>query len=811
MAITAIGVCLALTQAVAQSAGSLSGTIRDAQQQPVSFAVVALHRQADSTLVKTTMPDSLGQFSLTQLGYGTYYAIVKATGFKPWQSPVLTIDSLHPSQELSSIVLSNTVGQLKELQVVSRKAMVEHKPDRTVVNVDAMITAAGTTALDVLSKSPGVQLDPDGNISLKGKQGVMVYINDKPTYLSGTELANYLRSMPSSSLDQVELMPNPPARYDAGGTGGIINIRIKRNTIKGVNGGLNLSVNQGQLTRSNNSANLNYRNNKVSIFANGSYNLNNSFTDLDLNRTYKNADNTPASYFEQKSYFKRNNNAYSINAGADYYFNDRTTFGIVVSGMDQSSGNINDNTSRLLNLQRQVDSVIVAHNDDKLTFKNGTVNLNYRKQFNDKGHELTVDADYLAYRYKTTQAYQNTGYHPDLTMAAQDVLNGYLPSQIDIYSAKTDYTRPLPFDWKLSTGLKYSNTQTDNVGEYSTTADGQTNPDYEKSNHFKYKESIGAAYVNLDRDFGKLSVQGGLRLEHTQSNGHQLGNPQKPDSSFNRNYTNLFPTLYLSYKFDSAAKHQLGLNYGRRIERPYYQDLNPFLFPIDKFTYYNGNPFLRPSFIQSIELSYTYKNRITTAVSYSKSRDNINETIEMSNEIYYSRPGNIGTKNFASVSVDATFDPAKWFNLHVYTALADITTKGPFYGSYLNTSGTFWSISGNARFSPGSGWDIEANAEYSTRIYDAQFTIGPLWVANIAVQKKVTPKLTLKLGFNDIFYSRIVHGTIGNLSQAEASWTNRMDSRNVSFSLSYRFGKAFKTGDRHQGNSATEEKNRVKD
>jgi hypothetical protein len=385
-----------------------------------------------------------------------------------------------------------------------------------------------------------------------------------------------------------------------------------------------------------------------------------------------------------------------------------------------------------------------------------------------------------------------------------------LPSNIDIYSFKADYTLPLAKQWTFSSGIKSAYTHTDNLAEYKATVDGITTPDYDKSNHFIYNENINAAYINLSRETEKLSMQAGLRAEHTASNGHQLGNVMKADSTFDREYISFFPTVYLSYKFDSTATHQIGLNYGRRIDRPYYQDLNPFISPLDKFTYYTGNPFLKPSSTQSLQLSHTYKNKVTTGLSYSKSKDDGDETIQIVDGIYYSMPGNIGSKAVTTLSVDADFDPAKTLNVHVYSELTNISSKSKLFDRQLSTNGTYWFINGNVRWTLPKSWTIELNGNYRTRIYNAQFIVENIWEMNIAVQKKITPDCTLRFGLNDIFYSSITNGTITNLKQAEASWKNRRDSRNVSLSLSYRFGKNYEDKRRHNANGAESEQNRVK-
>ena len=706
--------------------------------------------------------------------------------------------------------LIDSAKVLKEVSISTKKAFSVRKLDRVVVNVDALISNAGTSALEVLEKSPGIQVDQNGTISLKGKSNVAIFIDDKPTYLSGEDLQNYLKSLPSSSLEQIEIMTNPPARYDAAGNGGVINIRTKKGTTRGLNGGFTVAINQGKMTRSPNSFNLNLRDGKMNYFTNLSYSYNHSFTDLDINRRYKNEDGTTKSFFNQNSFFDRKGNAGNLKIGADYYQTKSTTWGVVLTGLGRKSTQENNNTSKLLSPSSILDSTITARNIDKIKFYNGGINLNYRHQFDTAGHGITADADYLIFNNQTDQNYYNSSFFANGGLKLQDILTGDLPSRINIYALKTDYTLPLSSAWKMDAGLKMSFTKTDNTADYAYTIAGITKPDYDKSNHFIFDERISAAYLNFSKEMKHLSVQIGLRAEDTRSNGNQLGNLIKPDSTFKRSYAGLFPTFYLQYKIDTANKHQLGFNYGRRIDRPYYQDLNPFISPLDKFTFYVGNPFLKPSYVQSLELSYTYKNKYTLTSSYSNSKDEVNETIEITNGMYYSRPANLGRQIVKSISFNGSFDPLKWLNINVYSELTNIAVKSDFYTGALNTSGTFSFSNTNARITLGKGWDAELSGNYRNRMYSAQFILGEIWSANTAVQKKLSPASTLKLSFNDIFYTSIRTGTINNLAQTEANWINRSDTRNAVLSYSYRFGKAFSSTPKRSESGANEEKNRVK-
>lgn len=699
---------------------------------------------------------------------------------------------------------------LKEVNISTKKAFTVRKLDRVVVNVDALISNAGTSALEVLEKSPGIQVDQNGTISLKGKSSVAIFIDDKPTYLSGEDLQNYLKSLPSSSLDQIEIMSNPPARYDAAGNGGVINIRTKKGMARGLNGGFSLAINQGKMTRSPNSFNMNLRAGKMNYFTNLSYNYNHSFSDLDINRRYKNADGSTKSYFNQNSFFDREGQSGNLKAGADYYQSKATTWGVVLTGMGRKSTQENNNTSKLLNPSSVLDSTITARNIDKIKFYNGGINLNYRHQFDTTGQGITADADYLAFNNQTDQRYYNSSYFADGGLKSQDILSGNLPSRINIYALKTDYTLPIAKSWKMDAGLKMSFTKTDNTADYAYTIAAVTKPDYDKSNHFIFKEQISAAYLNFSKEMKQLSIQIGLRAEDTRSNGNQLGNLLKSDSTFKRSYAGLFPTFYLQYKIDSANNHQLGFNYGRRIDRPYYQDLNPFISPLDKFTFYVGNPFLKPAYVQSLELSYTFKNKYTFTSSYSNSKDDVNETIEITNGMYYSRPANLGRQIVKSLSFNGTFDPLAWLSINVFSELTNIAVKSDFYTGALNTSGTFSFSNANARITLGKGWDAELSGNYRNRMYSAQFILGEIWSANAALQKKLSSSSTLKLSLNDIFYTSIRTGVINNLAQTEANWVNKSDSRNAVLSYSYRFGKASPSAAKRSDSGADEEKNRVK-
>lgn len=791
--------------------GTISGKVVDSAQRPLEEATILLVTGPKNVPVKSALTDDNGVFVLEKIKWGSYKVIISMTGFnKDGGIPVILSEEKN-NVSVGTVKLVTLSKELQGVTVTGQRPPVERKIDRTVVNVDQMVSAAGSTALDVLERSPGVSVDNNGVISLQGKNGVTIFIDDKPTYLSGTDLENYLRSLPASSIDQIELMTNPPAKYDAAGGAGVINIRLKRTKVKGFNGSLNTAYTQGRYAKTNNSFNFNYRSGKFNAFGTVTQNYATNFSNLTINRHFKKPDGSRNYDFLQNTYIKPTGLAFSAKVGADYYANEKNTFGIILTGFSRKGQRNNENSSQFINTAYQLDSTIVANNTQDISFRNGGINLNFRRRIRKNGPEFSIDADYIHYATGNEQVFNNFTYLANNTLSQQDRLTGDLPAAIDIYSLKTDYTHPLKKGWKIDAGAKSSQTETDNVADYFLTVNNVTEPDYDKTNHFIYKENIHAAYINSSHEGKRWSMQLGLRTEYTVSDGRQLGNAMKPDSSFKRTYTSLFPTAYLNYKLDSAGNHTLALDYGRRINRPFYQDLNPFISPLDKFTYYVGNPFLQPAYTHNVQLSYSYKNRITVAFRYSSTLNNVNETIEIVNGTYYSRPGNIGKVTNISGSLQGDLPLQKWLNFGYYTEVTNIHSKTNFYTGFLNTQGTYWVVQPNFRFTLPKGWTAQIDGSYQTEITSNQFILLKRGRLNAGVSKKVSTALTVRATVNDILYTQINRGIINNLANTEANWRNENDTRTFTIALAFRFGKTIADLRRHNQNSAQQEQNRVRE
>ncbi|MFD2918612.1 TonB-dependent receptor domain-containing protein [Terrimonas rubra] len=785
--------------------GKITGNISNFSRAELDGAVATLLAAKDSAFIKTSFIDSTGRFEFELLKTGAYLVSISPLGYQKYYSSVIHLTNEQPQVQLPGIILQKDVQALGEVSVTSRKPFVERKIDRTVINPDALITNAGTNALEVLEKSPGILVDADGNISLKGKSGVLVIVDDKPTYLSAADLAGYLRSLPSGSIDVIEIMTNPPARYDAAGNAGVINIRLKKNKAVGINGGINLSYGQGKYMRTNNSFNLNYRINKINLFTNISINENNTYQDLTINRYYYNNNGSYNSGFTQNSYIKRQFKGRNMNLGMDYYLTDKTTLGVVLSGFINPASTPLTNNAKVLDNNDNVTSLVEASNPTKRKWTNGSVNLNYAYKINKQGEEISANFDYIQYNAKQTQNLTNSIFTPDHVLQEKTILYSSLPADLNIKTAKLDYTKPFKGGGKGGAGYKASYVNTDNIADFFDVENNVHTPNYDFSNRFQYKELINAAYVNYSKDWTKLSLQAGLRFEHTDIKGHQFGNPEKQDSAFTRNYASLFPTLYALYRFDSTNTHQLSFSFGRRIDRPNYQDMNPFSYPMDRYTYYGGNPFLEPTFSYNFELSHTYKNMLTTSLEYSITNNLIQETNEQRGTIYYSRPGNFGKQIAYGISVNGTFPITKWWTLQLYTELKSLGFKSVIYGQILDESRFYWYVGPTNQFTITKNLSAELSGSYQTRVLVAQFLTIPVWQMRAGIAQKIWKgKGTVKLNLSDMFYTNQPGGDIRNIANSRANWLSYLDSRVLSIAFSYRFNKGKSLAARKSGGSDTE-------
>lgn len=789
--------CLSTT---AQKKGRVLGLV-------VEGATISLLKAGDSSVVKLAVAGKDGKFDMDQLDFGSYLLQVSAVGYASFYSSEFELTNVKPVLDLGPLYLSKNNAELQAVTISATKRMIEVKPDRTIVNVDAAISNAGATAMEVLEKSPGISVDRDGNISLKGRQGVLVMIDGKPSYLTGPDLVNLLNTMTANQLDQIEIMTNPPAKYDAAGNSGIINIKTKKNRQRGWNGSLNLSYGQGAYYKTNNSLNLNYRKEKFNLFLNYSQNANKNFNSLYIKRRYLDANGQSVTgYFDQPTFLRMSGQNNTLKLGMDYYFSKRTTIGITSSGFISPRKYNSISTGYLMDADRFVDSTVQTTSKNSNKWLNGMLNLNFKQSIH-KNAELTADLDYMHYDMSNNQLFHNTITLADQSLISDGYLKGDLPATIRIFTGKTDYTTTLFTNWKMEAGIKTSYVKTDNQANYFNYNGNNWIPDYGKTNHFLYEESIYAAYLNSTKKFGKWSAQGGLRFEHTQYKGQQLGNPEKNDSSFSRKYASLFPTIYLTNELDS--NNAITIQTGRRIDRPAYQQLNPFLFFINEYTYQVGNPYIQPQFTWNFQVSHTYKGWLTSSLEYAKTKQYFSQLFKTEGRVTILTEGNLANMKNLNLTLTAQFNPTKWWSANInitgtYRKVTGTGMNGDFNSETTSGNGNI-----NNQFKFRNGWSAELSGFYNAKNRDAQFVIYGFGQVAAGIGKQVLKgKGTVRFNVRDIFFSQQIKGDIRYQHVRERFDQNR-DTRVATLSFSWRFGKQLAETKKRSG-ASSEEQNRVR-
>ena len=795
---------LTLLTAAASAQPSPTREIRlnvfSAKQVALPHSTVSLLK-TDSTLVRTNITDSAGQVLFTDLSPATYLLRISRVGHIEQYTG--RIDLVQEIAYTGNVILQEATGMLEGVTVSARKPFVQILPDKTIVNVEAGITNAGATVIEVLERSPGVTVDKNGVISLKGRPGVQIMIDGKLTQLSGTDLQNLLSGMSASQIETIELMDNPSAKYDAAGNAGIINIKTKKTKQRGFNGSVTTSYGQGIYPKNNNNIVFNYRNGKFNYFFTYSVNLTQYMMDMYALRTYYKADGSAESMLEQPYFTKGTNKAHTLRTGADYFLNRKTTVGVVFTGTYLTRHSEGKSTALWMNAAGDEDSTIHTKSSSDTRLKQAGLNFNARHVF-DANRELTADVDFIKYDISTNQYFENQAASPG---SIPEASKGQIPSNLDIFSAKTDYTHRFS-SMQLETGLKTSRVNTKNPAQYFfMDGSGNWQEDLGKSNHFLYTENIHAAYANFNAKAGKWNLQGGLRYELTSYKATQLGNTVAKDSSFDRNYGSLFPTLFVTWHADSV--NSFTFRTGRRIDRPAFQKLNPFVFIINKYTFQTGNPYFKPQYTWNIELSHIYKEVFSTTLSYNVINDYFSQIFyadTATSRITYSE-GNVGKMQNFGLTMSAQLSPAKWWSFSGQATLNHKKIEGVLWREY-KASITQLNLNINNQLRFKKGWGAELSGFYTTKAQnDLQEVLDPTGQVSIGFSKQVMKnKGTVRFTVRDVFYTQSMAGWTYFNSVIEYFKLMR-DTRVATISFTYRFGKAMKQQARRNG--AAEELERV--
>lgn len=788
--------------------GRISGIIKDAANKPLSGATLILQKQNDTTFKQIKSANDNGEFGFKNLREDSYRITGTYIDFAAYELNHVIIDANHQSIILPVMVLRTSGNQrLADVVVTSKKPLIEQRIDRTIVNVDAMISAAGSNVLEVLGKTPGVFVDANGGIQLNGQGGVLVLIDERSTYLSAQDLAAYLRSLPASLIDKIELMINPPARYDASGSA-IINLQLKKNRTAGFNGNLSLGYSQGVYGFSNDALNINYRTKKMNFFGNIAYNRTAGYTNDQGSRYLYDASGGLNTMIQLNGHYHYTSDSWNARIGMDYFVSANTIIGFILNGNIRPKTDLL-NYSSLQYQQMVLDTASNGSTAGNFHWKSGGENLNMQHKFKGNGGTISADLDHIGYVSDGSQLSPHKYYSASGSSVAGITILSQLPSDISIYALKTDYSLPLKGKAGLNAGVKSSFVNTNDENDRFKQAGAAFVPDYGNTNHFIYKENINAAYISGKKEWARWGILAGLRMENTQAKGHQVGNSTVPDSSFSKNYTKLFPSLFISYKLDKAGDNTLVLSYSIRIKRPSYQQLDPFVTYVNPYTYGAGNPNLDPQYNHITQLKYSYKQYFGMTLAYYHITPIIYGVTQAVGNIFISRPENFGTNNSINFTAYANVSPLKGWDINAAMLVFNLVNKGNAFGQVINEDHTTGEIEVANQFQFGKGWSGELNYVYHGTGYGGQSVTDPTHVADVGLQKKIwNNKATLRLKADDIFHTQRTH-YVSTLDHASYVQGIESDTRIIGLSFSYRFGKDANARKRNTTGSAEDEKGRT--
>lgn len=791
--------------------GSASVTILTESQAPAEGATVQLLRSKDSGLVKSALTDNTGLAELNNVPEGSYLLKISAVNLQPLFSDTFNIIS-GETTNAGTIALPARSTVLKEVAVNATRPFIQKLRDRIVVNVNNSIISAGSSAMDVLERSPGVNVDQNDVISLRGKSGVIVMIDGKPSPMSGADLANYLKGLPSSAIDHVDIITNPSSKYDAAGNSGILDIHMKKDQRMGSNGTFTTGYGQGVYPKANIGSTFNYRNKKVNVFGNYNYAWRIGLNHLLLDRNF--FDNGKYNGGDLKdNYSKSPVSSNTARLGMDFFPGKKTIIGFVVNGNFNHYTRRNNNSSIVLNTSRQPLNTFnsFASNNDRNN--NAVANINFKHTFDSTGKELTADADYGVYDTRSLTVNSTRYFTLDgNTLQPDYILDGDQDGRLTLKTAKADYVHPLKKGAKWEAGIKTSLVTSDNDAQFFDVSSGTAVNDVNKTNRFLYKEYNNAAYINYSRTFKKFDIQAGLRGEQTNIKTEQKIGNVKFDSA----YFQLFPSAFFNYNL--KPDNTIGLSVSRRINRPGYSQLNPFLFLIDVTTYATGAPGLLPELAWNYELSYTLKS-LNISVNYSHTKDPQNITLARFKEAFPNIPSaenvtvqipiNLMSSDYFGFTVSAPVRIKPWWNMVNNGNVYYEKFKGVFSGTRLNNGKPAADLRTNNTFTFKKGWTMELNASLNTGGRSGFMVLDPQWALSTGVQKAILKnKGTLRFNMTDIFWTNLPKAVITYNNYIE-KWHAYRETRVANLTFTYRFGNNKVQAARRRTTASEEERQRA--
>lgn len=705
----------------------ISGTILDAKKNPVEFSTITLLKPQDSVLYKNTQSDEKGFFKIMEIVKGKYLLKITALGYS---EKYLNID-LQTDTELSPIVLEQAAEMLDGVEVTASKPLIKRKIDRLEFTVENS-SLSTNNAWEILGKTPSVTTMGSGVLSVRGSTSILVTINDKKVYLTGEELKQFLENTNGEDVKSIEVITNPPAKYEAQGAT-VLNIKLKKNVRLGYKGTVSGSYVQSIYAKGVVSTSQIYKGEKLSVA--GRYSLGSGTYVREGKDFVHYLDDSGETNSVWESILRRKNkstpqNSYRLDLGYEIDSLNTVSFGVTGSLSPNFHGFYNVPTY-IYNNNRQLDSLYITQNNRKNDSRNGAYNFSYDYKFSEK-QKLSFSSDYTRYYNNENQDIFSSFSLPNSNPYRETRFLSDNTQRIELFSAQSDYSNE---ESGLEMGVKFGKVKADNQLIFKDEINGELIENVQRTNQFLYDESIFAGYVSYSKEIKKWTLKAGLRGEHTQLEGNSvsIGEINK------QNYFKLFPTFYALYKAND--NHQIGFSYGKRISRPQYSWLNPFRSYYNSYSYFIGDPKLQPTIIHNLNLTYTLKDKYNFDLYY---RQEKNPSMEISYQDYETTTvvyhlTNIEKNTAFGLDFNTNLVLFNWWESGIETGInyTQDTFQGIDEKIYQNNC---WQFNGsiNNRFNLNKKKDFtaEANFSYNSPSVQGTFSISHSSRLDFAFRKK---------------------------------------------------------------------------
>jgi hypothetical protein len=789
--------------AMPKEVSKITGEIVDRSGEAVPYANVALV-QLDGGLVDGAVSDENGVFQIESTKSAKVKLVVSSIGYQSFVSePFDLAPGLIKSFGTLSI-LDETTG-LDEVTVKASRPEIIIEPDKTIINVEGTVMAEGSNALDVVGRSPGIYVDQDGNINLNGRTGATVMINDRPTYMSATDLANFLRSMPAENIKSIEVVNNPSSRFDAEGSAGVINIQLKKATVDGIFGNVQVGGQYNGQFAPNAGVTLNVKKGKLSTNGTLNYNEYAVYNDIEINRNFTLAEGI--SSFMQDSRIASRYKTPSFNGSANYEISKTQNLGVNVQASTSEDINNNSSGTIITNPGQDYKNFIESTNESAGKRNRLFTNLHYDAKLDTLGSKISADVDFTVMDNSSRSLLDNSYWagNNDPASSYTDKVLTLNDMYYTIFTAKVDYTKALKGGKTLEAGLKGSWVESDNNLDLSR-AQGEGPFEVDpNSNRFLYNENVLAAYGSFKGAFSKkVSYQAGLRGEFSDI----VGNSVTLQEVNKQRYFNLFPSFFIQHKV--SDKYQIVYNANRRITRPNYRLLNPFVYYIDPLTMEQGNPHLKPQYSTNFEMNHVVNGAYQFTIAYSLTQDAFTQVFVQDQE---ERTTTTYTDNFeqtrnANFRAIVPIELKKWWNMSNMFQVNYNQFQSQIGEDFLDVAQVSYVARTQQNFTLPKGFKMEVMAMYLGPQIWGQGSIGGFgWVDAGVTKSLMKDKLSLSVNGTDLFRTQVIKANV-QFADIDTNFRQYRSNQGVRFTLRYNFakGESFRV---KSSSGSSDERNRL--